>query len=185
MNPLPYSNPSAPPEFPPPCRERSGEPQGGGRHCSAEGPGSLAGYHACASSFCNTGTEYAYTGNVPLAECAAQCEAVNCTCFDYAPRSQGGHPYEHCRVAATSRPVDVVPSGLNYTAYTHLPPHPPTGGLATDGYCSGQFPYNVIVLDTLVVPATVPPGNYVLGFRWDCEKSAQVWAACADVTVRA
>ena len=40
-----------------------------------------------------------------------------------------------------------------------------------------------MVLDTLQVPTGLAKGDYVLGFRWDCEKSAQVWAACADVTI--
>jgi hypothetical protein len=43
----------------------------------------------------------------------------------------------------------------------------------------------VVILDTLRIPRGVPPGDYVLGMRWDCEVSAQVWAACADVTIAA
>jgi hypothetical protein len=42
------------------------------------------------------------------------------------------------------------------------------GGMVTDGYCSGEFPFNVMIVDTLAIPATVPAGEYVLGFRWDC-----------------
>jgi hypothetical protein len=41
----------------------------------------------------------------------------------------------------------------------------------------------VLVLDKLVVPAHIEPGQWVLGFRWDCERSAQVWQSCADVTI--
>ena len=40
-----------------------------------------------------------------------------------------------------------------------------------------------MVMDTLHIPADTSPGEYVLGFRWDCEISAQIWAACADVTI--
>ena len=29
----------------------------------------------------------------------------------------------------------------------------------------------------------VPPGDYVLGWRWDCEHTPQVWSGCADVRV--
>ena len=43
----------------------------------------------------------------------------------------------------------------------------------------------VLILDTLVVPADLEPGEWVLGLRWDCEKSAQVWQSCADVTITA
>ena len=34
-------------------------------------------------------------------------------------------------------------------------------------------------------PADLEPGEWVLGLRWDCEKSAQVWQSCADVTITA
>jgi hypothetical protein len=37
--------------------------------------------------------------------------------------------------------------------------------------------------DTLVVPSTLVPGDYVLGFRWDCEQTTQVWSTCADITI--
>ena len=29
------------------------------------------------------------------------------------------------------------------------------------------------------------PGKYILGFRYDCEATAQVWSNCADVTLEA
>ena len=50
------------------------------------------------------------------------------------------------------------------------------------GLCSGRDPYDVAIVDTLVVP-DVAAGDYVLGFRWDCEKSAQIWQSCADITI--
>merc|ERR550514_909981 len=37
--------------------------------------------------------------------------------------------------------------------------------------------------DPLRVPEHLEPGEYVLGFRWDCESSAQVWQSCADVKI--
>lgn len=33
------------------------------------------------------------------------------------------------------------------------------------------------------VPSDLPPGKYVLGFRYDCEATAQVWSNCADITL--
>ena len=41
----------------------------------------------------------------------------------------------------------------------------------------------VLILDTLVVPADLSPGEYVLGWRWDCEESTQVWTSCSDVVM--
>jgi hypothetical protein len=51
------------------------------------------------------------------------------------------------------------------------------------GRCSGRDPYNTLIGDDLVVPADLPKGDYVLGIRWDCEKSAQVWQGCADIEI--
>jgi len=39
------------------------------------------------------------------------------------------------------------------------------------------------VEDTIIVPADLPAGEYVLGWRWDCEHSSQVWNSCADITI--
>jgi len=37
--------------------------------------------------------------------------------------------------------------------------------------------------DVVKVPGTLPPGRYVLGWRYDCEATAQVWSNCADITL--
>jgi len=50
--------------------------------------------------------------------------------------------------------------------------------------CSGN-PVNLEIVDVLKIPADIKPGKYVLGWRWDCEETDQVWAACSDVTVTA
>ena len=39
------------------------------------------------------------------------------------------------------------------------------------------------VLDEVVVPAELPAGKYVLGFRYDCDATAQVWSNCADISI--
>ena len=51
------------------------------------------------------------------------------------------------------------------------------------GMCSGEWFTNITFYDYLRVPEHLEPGEYVLGFRWDCESSAQVWQSCADVTI--
>merc|ERR1712179_868838 len=55
----------------------------------------------------------------------------------------------------------------------------------TQGYLTtfaGQSGANVFsVMDEINVPNQ--PGEYVLGWRWDCEETDQVWASCADVVI--
>eukprot|EP00037_Helgoeca_nana_P010731 m.94655 g.94655 ORF g.94655 m.94655 type:complete len:351 (-) comp20381_c0_seq1:152-1204(-) len=41
---------------------------------------------------------------------------------------------------------------------------------------------NTAIVDLIRVPQ-VPAGDYVVGFRWDCETSSQVWTQCSDITI--
>mmetsp|Transcript_115350 Transcript_115350/g.203611 ORF Transcript_115350/g.203611 Transcript_115350/m.203611 type:complete len:96 (-) Transcript_115350:102-389(-) len=53
-----------------------------------------------------------------------------------------------------------------------------------EGFCSGDWTAGMLV-DRVAIPAWLPPGDYVLGWRWDCEETAQVWQNCADVAITA
>lgn len=37
--------------------------------------------------------------------------------------------------------------------------------------------------DYVVVPTTIPAGDYVLRWRWDAEASSQIWTSCSDITI--
>jgi len=56
------------------------------------------------------------------------------------------------------------------------------GSVDVEGACSGDWTGGVVA-DKVQLPASLAPGDYVLGWRWDCEESTQVWSNCADVTV--
>lgn len=50
----------------------------------------------------------------------------------------------------------------------------------TEGFLTGSA--NVFsVMDEIQVPNK--PGEYVLGWRWDCEETDQVWNSCADIVI--
>lgn len=55
----------------------------------------------------------------------------------------------------------------------------------TDTYsCTGEWgPYNMEIVDTVKIPDDLPAGPYVLGWRWDCEESNQIWSSCSDVSI--
>lgn len=57
-----------------------------------------------------------------------------------------------------------------------LPPFPGAEGVDWGGYS---------VRDVVKIPSNLAPGKYILGFRYDCEATAQVWSNCADVTLEA
>ena len=55
-----------------------------------------------------------------------------------------------------------------------VPPCPDCEGVDWNGYS---------VRDVVRIPKDLPAGKYILGFRYDCEATAQVWSNCADVTI--
>ena len=84
-------------------------------------------------------------------------------------------------------PIPMTRGGdhLQTMGYPFAPPcyDPTTPEVLGQGICSGEWISNITMYDQLQVPEHLKPGEYVLGFRWDCEFSAQVWSACADITV--
>ena len=42
---------------------------------------------------------------------------------------------------------------------------------------------NLEIVDHVKIPAGLPAGDYVIGWRWDSEESNQIWQSCSDVTV--
>jgi len=61
-------------------------------------------------------------------------------------------------------------------------PEPWSSDLSYQGACSGDWTVGLIA-DTVLIPDELPPGDYVLGWRYDCEETAQVWQNCADVRI--
>ena len=43
--------------------------------------------------------------------------------------------------------------------------------------------HSFVIEDELVVPSDLAPGDYVLGWRWDCEQTTQIWSTCSDITI--
>jgi len=73
---------------------------------------------------------------------------------------------------------------------SHYPGGNDENGVCVDGLCYGKNPFgksnmgkNTAIEDEVLVPANLPAGDYVVGFRWDCETSSQIWTSCADLTI--
>ena len=99
---------------------------------------------------------------------AGACERRGATCGSYEHTPLGHQCGNHgCGVDSglgTSTPAFPWP--------TDDPSAPPTG-------VAPKF----AIVDALRLPASLKTGHWVLGWRWDCEETAQVWMACADVTI--
>lgn len=78
-------------------------------------------------------------------------------------------------------PICPEPAGTNASRPWHKI-EPASRKSDVEGGCSGDWTSGMLV-DFLQVPVGLSAGRYVLGWRWDCEETAQVWASCADINV--
>merc|ERR1711920_603597 len=54
----------------------------------------------------------------------------------------------------------------------------------TEQSCTGMWgPYNMEIVDKVLIPRDLPSGEWVLNFRMDQEESNQIWQSCADVMI--
>jgi len=67
-------------------------------------------------------------------------------------------------------------------ANTQKSPMPGVYGFGLGGAPKQVVSAQVGIVDKVHVP-NVPPGEYVLSWRWDCEQTSQVWQNCGDVTI--
>jgi len=84
--------------------------------------------------------------------------------------------------AGCDNPTFPPPAGCNETCWGYQPCYP---GEFPDGQCPGPIRTTEIpgIFDVVHVPADIAAGDYVIGFRWDCEHTPQVWSSCGDVTI--
>jgi len=75
----------------------------------------------------------------------------------------------------TGHPCHGCPCGSGYPGGSTHEDFPPPFGKDLVGKNTG-------IVDLVKVPQ-LPAGEYVLGFRWDCETSSQVWSSCADISI--
>jgi len=101
------------------------------------------------------------------------------------PRCLGGG----CHSGAGCTPCPGTP-GSDCTTCDNTPEPsflPPCEEGEREGICSGNQPSqwgSVAVVDTVKIPKDIPSGEYVLGWRMDCEATAQVWSNCADILLQ-
>jgi len=94
------------------------------------------------------------------------------TCSKDNPRACFGEPYPNSYLAPGQQ-VAECPTGLMF---------PSAWDAGAGAGIGGSFNFEMV--DKLQVP-DVPPGEYSLSWRWDCEQTPQVWNSCADVAITA
>jgi len=113
----------------------------------------------------------------PVPECcpnqtdtaAGSCESQGYTCGSYQHTGVGPKCGSH-QCGSDSGMGKSVPA---FPWPTNDPTAPPTG-------VEPKF----AIVDKLRIPAHLEKGHWILGWRWDCEETAQVWMACAGVMIR-
>lgn len=97
---------------------------------------------------------------------------------DTAETPNACEEWEHGNVDGECKPCPETPgSDCSRCDNNDIPAfEPPCEG------CAGNR-HDIGIKDVVKIPAHLKPGKYILGWRWDCEASAQVWSACSDVTL--
>jgi len=86
-------------------------------------------------------------------------------------------PWAWKMYGASTEPVCEESAACKSSAVTGKSPAPGTCK------CSGEWNDRVEIVDQVQIPSDLRPGKYVLGWRWDCEESTQVWTSCSDLEV--
>ena len=91
-----------------------------------------------------------------------------------------GSTWQTLPMPSTSQ-LGQAPHGVPNSAFQFEPPcyEPELPSGLNTGRCSGEWMPNITMYDQLRIPDHLAPGEYVLGLRYDCEASAQVWNSCA------
>lgn len=66
---------------------------------------------------------------------------------------------------------------------TESPGHPDARHCRPEEVDQVRSFWNLNVIDLVQVPSDLPPGDYVMSWRHDCEQSAQIWSSCADIRI--
>jgi hypothetical protein len=99
-------------------------------------------------------------GTTPLGSTWARNPIPACKSFS------GGFNEDGC-----DAPQFLPPAGCNSLCWGYQP--------------SAEVPDRDIpeIVDVLQVPSDVSAGDFVLGFRWDCEQTPQIWSSCSDIKI--
>jgi len=76
--------------------------------------------------------------------------------------------------------ADVCVNGTEYPE--------PLPGMTGFGYTNSTASgidtfHDYSIVDHVIIPLTLEPGDYLLSWRWDCEQTTQIWQNCADVRI--
>jgi len=101
--------------------------------------------------------------------------------FDGTYLSEGTTPEGSTWVTNPIPRNDYAQTGAGFTP----PCKDPIPVSACQGMTDGRSAVpNLEIVDYVKIPEDLKEGNYVLGWRWDCEESNQIWQSCSDVAIK-
>lgn len=56
-------------------------------------------------------------------------------------------------------------------------------GGSSSSSCTGDAYHSYSIVDRVVIPKDLEPGDYFISWRWDCEQTHQIWQNCADLRI--
>ncbi len=116
----------------------------------------------CLIGNCSKGVDPATGKNFPCPEGYANGTrgfSDSCTEFQFPEPLPGLHGFGYTN--NNERRIDVVHGGDS----------------ASEGPNGGDHFHDYSIVDEVVVPTNLQPGDYLLSWRWDCEQTTQIWRA--------
>lgn len=123
-----------------------------------------------------SGTQWARD---PVPACAFCNATVHARC---ASPELSWSEQQHCSQACSGFNVTHCPANMLQfpeaaSSLSGFYPQARCSSVSPDGRSGFRFS----IVDAVEVPLSLPAGEYLLSWRWDCEQSKQVWQNCADV----
>lgn len=121
----------------------------------------------------------------PIPGCACD-NGLSCGGKDFL-ESKAADEHAHSKLYSQGSCAGQYPKSTVYPQHGSATPRCPRGTMFEAGF--SQFTQGFLVgngnkfsvMDEIQVPNK--PGKYVLGWRWDCEETDQVWNSCADIEI--
>jgi hypothetical protein len=107
-------------------------------------------------------------------------------CFQKGILSCNDVPGQHCNVHPSCRPGMGC---MEASSWFHCDSHYSTGGgggcmaKGQHGACHSHNGGGALLKDKVKLPDNFASKHTLIGFRWDCEQTGQLWLHCADVAI--
>jgi len=111
--------------------------------------------------------------------------AITEKCFQDGHLSFVGKSWVYEGIRKTGKPTEFDPNNWKEVCpeRTRVGTTPPNSEWQKIPVPKDEKKGNYGFMDRVKIPADLETGDYILSYRWDCQKSAQIWSSCANIRI--